>query len=76
MNQIDNYQQVGNNINKLHHPPHSLSVSPNSLLDLDVDTQETNCMSSKTDTEERKGGKSCDESMGEQDKRGGKVPSS
>ena len=74
MNQIDNYQQVGNNINKFRLAPHDNSVSPNSLLDQDIDTQETNCMSSKTDTEERKEFKSCTESIGEQDKRGGKVP--
>src|SRR5205809_64051 len=76
MNQIDNYQQVGNNINKFHDAKHSISVSPTSLLDLEADTQETNCMSSKTDTEERKDVKSGDESMAEHDRRGGKVPSS
>lgn len=73
MNQIDNYQQVGNNINKLHDAKHSVSVSPQSLLDLEADTQETNCMSSKTEKEEQKGGKSGDESMSGEDKRG-KVP--
>jgi hypothetical protein len=41
-----------------------------------VDTQETNCLSSKTDTEERKEVKSGDESMAEHDRGRGKVPSS